>query len=263
MSPDLILRCGIFVLVLLVLVVLEWWRPIRPSRPGRAARVFDNVSLMLVGAALLALVSLSSAVAAAWIAQRYGWGLFHALEVRLAVAFVLSLLLLDLALYGQHRLMHQWPLLWRLHRVHHSATDLDVSAGVRFHPAEALVSMGFKALVVIALGAPPAAVLLFEILLNGFSLFTHANLRLPPAAERVMRRIFITPGVHWIHHSEVPAEQTTNFGFCLSLWDRCFGTWLDQATRATPAIRHGVQGLEGDVSGVGRLLVQPVRDVTP
>ena len=151
------------------------------------------------------------------------------------------------------------PAAWRLHRVHHADPELDATSALRFHPLEILLSMLLKMAAVVMLGAPPVAVLLFEILLNGSALFNHAAIRLPAWLERGLRTLFVTPGMHRIHHSEEPSETDRCFGFCLSLWDRIFGTNLPSAA-AGEAIRIGVTGWRASYwQRLDRLLLLPFR----
>ncbi|MCB1748962.1 MAG: sterol desaturase family protein [Gammaproteobacteria bacterium] len=212
---------------------LEAWRPRRPASGARLPRWAHNLGLALGGTLLVRVMLPVGAVGVALLAQAYGLGLFNTLAGAPALAFVASLLLLDLAIYFQHRLFHAVPWLWRLHRVHHADPAFDVSTALRFHPIEIGLSMAIKAAVVIALGAPPLAVLVFEVGLNACALFNHANLRLPTGLDRPLRRLLVTPDMHRVHHSVVPAETHSNFGFNLSWWDRLFGTY-----RAQPAAGH-------------------------
>jgi sterol desaturase/sphingolipid hydroxylase (fatty acid hydroxylase superfamily) len=140
---------------------------------------------------------------------------------------------LDLAIYFQHVLFHAVPVLWRLHRMHHADLEFDVTTGVRFHPVEILLSMIIKLGVVLALGAPAVAVLIFEVLLNATSMFNHGNVRLPQPIDRVLRTIVVTPEMHRVHHSIITSETNSYFGFNLPWWDRLFGTY-----RAQPAAGH-------------------------
>ena len=142
-------------------------------------------------------------------------------------------MVLDLVIYAQHVVFHHVPLLWRIHRVHHADRDIDASTALRFHPVEIILSMGIKIAVVMALGAPPAAVIAFEIILNGMAMFNHANLRLPGALDGLLRLAVVTPDMHRVHHSVHMRETNSNFGFNLSLWDRLFGTY-----RAAPEDGH-------------------------
>ncbi len=169
------------------------------------------------------------------------------------------MVVLDLAIYFQHRLFHAVPVLWRLHRVHHTDLELDVTTGVRFHPVEMLLSVGFKAGVVAALGPPVLAVILFEVLLNAGSLFSHANLRLPGDVDRWLRALLVTPDMHRVHHSADPVETDRNFGFTFSWWDRLFDTYTVQPRMGHDAMTIGVEGFAAQaVLGLPRLLIQPL-----
>jgi sterol desaturase/sphingolipid hydroxylase (fatty acid hydroxylase superfamily) len=173
------------------------------------------------------------AVGAAGFAQRLDVGLLNLWDPAPWLAFVIALVVLDLVIYAQHVVVHHVPLLWRIHRVHHADRDIDASTALRFHPVEIILSMGIKIAVVMALGAPPAAVIAFEIILNGMAMFNHANLRLPGALDGLLRLAVVTPDMHRVHHSVHMRETNSNFGFNLSLWDRLFGTY-----RAAPEDGH-------------------------
>jgi len=146
---------------------------------------------------------------------------------------IVAVIALDLAIYFQHVLFHAVPALWRLHRMHHADLEFDVTTGVRFHPVEIVLSMMIKLGVVLALGAPALAVLIFEVLLNATSMFNHGNVRLAERTDRFLRKIVVTPEMHRVHHSIEPAETNSNFGFNLPWWDRLFGTY-----RVQPAAGH-------------------------
>jgi sterol desaturase/sphingolipid hydroxylase (fatty acid hydroxylase superfamily) len=169
-----------------------------------------------------------------------GVGLFNQVDAPEWLVWALTLLALDLAIWAQHRATHAIPLLWRLHRVHHLDLEVDVSTAYRFHPLEIVISLVWKGAVAIALGAPPEAVLVFEALVNASALFNHANWRLPAALERALGLLIVTPAIHRVHHSIRPQETDSNFGFCLSIWDRLFATF-----RAEPSQQDGPLGLEG------------------
>jgi sterol desaturase/sphingolipid hydroxylase (fatty acid hydroxylase superfamily) len=156
------------------------------------------------------------------------------------LALAAAVVALDLAMYFQHVLFHAVPALWRLHRVHHADRDFDVTTGVRFHPAEMLISALIKLGAVAALGPPVLAVLVFEVLLNTTSMFNHGNVRLPLAADRLLRRLIVTPDMHRVHHSALPRETNSNFGFNLSWWDRLFGTYLAQPAAGHERMTIGV-----------------------
>jgi len=173
------------------------------------------------------------AVGMAILAEARGWGVFNNLSVPLWLAVVLSVVALDFAIYLQHVLFHAVPILWRLHMVHHADLDFDVTTGLRFHTVEILLSMGIKLGVVVLLGSPALAVLLFEVILNATSMFSHGNIRLPAWLDRLLRVFVVTPDMHRVHHSVISRETNSNFGFNLPWWDYLFGTY-----RAQPAAGH-------------------------
>jgi sterol desaturase/sphingolipid hydroxylase (fatty acid hydroxylase superfamily) len=186
-------------------------------------------------------------------AAEQGWGLFNALAVPLPLSFAVSFLALDLVIWVQHVAFHRVPLLARLHRMHHIDLDFDVTTGLRFHPVEILASLLVKFAAVIALGAPAAAVLAFELALNLGSLFNHGNVRMPGGLDRVLRLFVVTPDMHRVHHSIVPEEINSNFGFFLSWWDRLFGTYRAAPRAGHDAITIGVRDTR-DPSVCARLL---------
>jgi sterol desaturase/sphingolipid hydroxylase (fatty acid hydroxylase superfamily) len=225
-------RLGVFLAVFAVMALLEWWRPKRPLSRARARRWPTNIGIVVIDSlvvrAMAALAVPLVAVGAAVYAQSMGWGLLHALHWPAWIEFVITLAALDFALWLQHLASHKVPMLWRLHRMHHADVDIDVTTAIRFHPIEIALSMLWKIIWVVALGAPPLAVVAFEILLNGMAMFNHANLALPPGLDRVLRAIVVTPDMHRVHHSIERREHDSNYGFNLSLWDRLFSTYVDQ-----------------------------------
>ena len=221
-------RLTAFAGVLALMVVLEAFFPRRMAK-RQAHRRATNLALGFIGAGALRLAVPLLATGVALAAERHGFGLFHWIGVPYALAFLLSLLALDLLVYGQHVLFHKSGLLWRMHRVHHADTHVDATTGIRFHPLETLISMGIKMSAVALLGAPVVAVILFEVLLNAAAIFNHSNLRLGERTDKLLRRFIVTPDMHRVHHSVYPDEHHKNFGFGLSLWDRLFRTY-----RATP-----------------------------
>ncbi len=153
----------------------------------------------------------------------------------------LGIIALDLVIYAQHRAFHRIGLAWRFHKMHHSDRDLELSTGLRFHPVELIVSLIIKIVAVIFIGPPVLAVLLFEILLNGASLFTHTNVSIPPKIERIVRYFIVTPTMHRIHHSDIAVEHNSNFGFLFSIWDRVFSTYTACAKLGDKHINIGLQ----------------------
>jgi sterol desaturase/sphingolipid hydroxylase (fatty acid hydroxylase superfamily) len=219
------LRLACFLALLMTLSVAEAAWPRHSAAPLRRARWPVNFGLGLLNVLCLKVLLPWLAVDAALWAQANHVGLLPRLALPSWLAAVIAFAALDLVIYAQHRLMHRVPFLWRLHRMHHTDLALDVSSGVRFHPAEILFSMGIKMGAVVLLGAAPEVVLVFEIVLSSFSLLTHANIGLPAGLDRRLRRVFVTPDMHRIHHSIRRAEHDTNFGFHVSFWDRLFGSY--------------------------------------
>jgi sterol desaturase/sphingolipid hydroxylase (fatty acid hydroxylase superfamily) len=231
--PEAAVRIAAFAAVFAGMALWETFAPRRPLREPKRARWIANLGLAASSTLLLRLLFPAAAVGAAAVATERGWGALPWLGVPGWAAVLLSIAILDLAIYFQHVVFHAVPVLWRLHRVHHADVDFDVTTGVRFHPLEAAVSMVYKIGVVAALGAPALGVLLFEALLNASSMFNHGNVRLAAAADRVLRGVLVTPDMHRVHHSVRSEETDSNYGFCLSWWDRLLGTY-----RAQPAAGH-------------------------
>ena len=224
-------RFAIFATILVALLLIEAIWPARTRHYPRRARWPANILLTAVDTAMLRLFFPLLAVGTAVWAESSGFGLLNRITIPGWAAFAASLVVLDVVIYGQHVAMHRIGVLWRLHRVHHTDRDVDVTTAVRFHPGEIALSMGLKMAIVALLGAPPAAVVTFEAILNGVAMFNHANLRLPPRLERVLRWLIVTPDMHRIHHSTECAETDSNYGFNLSIWDRLFRTYRRAASR--------------------------------
>lgn len=230
---EVTLRLGVFLGLLGALALAERHWPRHRAAPEPARRWPANLGLGVIDTLALRLLLPWLAVDAARYAQTNGIGLLHRLTLTTTASWILTVVALDFLIYWQHRLLHANGLLWRLHRVHHSDTALDATSALRFHPLEMLLSMGIKIPAILALGAPPGAVLLFEILLNGFALFAHANLRLPLRIDHWLRYVVVTPEMHRIHHSVLREEHDSNYSFHLSIWDRLFGSYR-HATRGAP-----------------------------
>jgi len=256
-----LLRLGAFLGVFLAVALWEGLVPRRRPNLQRGARWPHNLGLLLVDIAVLRLVAPGAAIAAAVAGEARGWGLLNALGLSAWLAIPLAVVLLDLAIYFQHVTFHAVPALWRLHRVHHSDLDVDVTSGTRFHPIEILISTAVKCGAVVAIGAPAVAVLVFEVLLNATAMFNHANARLPERLDGRLRWLVVTPDMHRIHHSVVYNESASNFGFNLAWWDRLFGTYRAQPAAGQEGITLGVDAFRSPADlRLDRLLVQPFRD---
>ena len=225
--PD-IARLAAFVGILALLALGERLWPRRPLTVARGVRWRINLAIVALDSVLVRLVLPLAPFALAAVLQDRGWGLFNVMNIAGPVEIIASMLLLDLTIYAQHRLFHRLPLLWRIHRMHHTDLDLDVTSGTRFHPLEIVLSLAIKLTAILLLGPSPLAVVLFEIVLNATSMFSHANLRLPPAVDRWLRLVMVTPDMHRVHHSVIVRETNSNYGFNLPWWDRLFGSYRPQ-----------------------------------
>ena len=254
-----VVRLGCFLAAFVLIALWEALAPRRQPAVGRVARWPGNLGIVLLNTLLVRAGLPLTAVGAAALADTRSWGLLNNLgDVPAWVAIPLAVGLLDLAIYLQHVMFHAVPALWRLHRMHHADLDVDVTTGVRFHPLEIVLSMGLKLGVIAALGPPPAAVLLFEIALTTLSMWSHGNLRLPDAVDHVLRWVVVTPDMHRVHHSVVPTETNSNFGFNLSWWDCLGGTYRAQPQAGHQAMTLGIARFrEPAWLRLDRLLIQP------
>lgn len=254
------LRLIVFLGVLVAMALWELAAPRRRQEIPRVIRWTNNLGLVVIDTIVLRLTFPILAVGLAVIAQDRGWGLFNIMETPVSVAVVVSIVILDLAIYLQHVMFHAVPALWRLHRMHHADLEFDVTTGLRFHPAEILLSMGIKLAVVMALGPPAVAVLIFEVLLNATAMFNHSNVRLPRFVDRVLRLIVVTPDMHRVHHSIRPEETNSNFGFNLPWWDRLLGTYRAQPLAGHEGMSIGIEQFRTTRDlWLDRMLVQPVK----
>ena len=253
-------RGAVFVAILAAMVLWELAAPARRTDIPRLIRWTNNFGLVVLDTLVMRLVFPILAVGVAALATERGWGLFGWLDFYSLWAVVIGFLLLDLAIYAQHIVFHKVPVLWRLHRMHHTDPHFDMSTALRFHPIEIVLSMVIKMGVVMALGLSPVTVVLFEIALNGTALFNHSNARLPAWVEKPVRWLLVTPDMHRVHHSEIRAETDSNYGFCLPWWDRIFRTYRDQPKLGHDDMVIGV-GKYGEQreQWLDRLLIQPFR----
>jgi sterol desaturase/sphingolipid hydroxylase (fatty acid hydroxylase superfamily) len=249
---EAIVRLACFGAIFVVMLVWELRAPRRALSVSKSQRWSANLGLLVFNSIVLRLLFPAAAIGIAWSAGLAGWGFFNHVDLPYWFEVTLAVLLLDLAIYLQHLLMHRLPLLWRLHRVHHADLDIDLTTGSRFHTIEIIVSMLIKGCVIWLLGPALLAVLIFEILLNGMALFNHANVRLPAALDRWIRKLLVTPDMHRVHHSILLAETNSNYGFNLSVWDRIFGTYVDQPAKGHDAMTIGIPGFR-DARQVDRI----------
>ncbi|ALA58836.1 sterol desaturase family protein [Nitrospira moscoviensis] len=225
MNLDVAIRLSVFVGVLALMSAWELLFPRRALSRPKVGRWTANLSIVVLDALLIRALFAAGAVGASLLAAERGWGVLNQLSGPSWLEFLLAIVALDVVLYGQHVMFHAVPLFWRFHMMHHADLDCDVTTGLRFHPVEVVLSMGIKLGAVLVIGPAPAAVLAFEVLLNATSMFNHSNVWLPPALDRALRWFLVTPDMHRIHHSILPNETNSNFGFNLPWWDRLFGTY--------------------------------------
>jgi sterol desaturase/sphingolipid hydroxylase (fatty acid hydroxylase superfamily) len=239
MPSEAIIRLGFFLAVAAVLAVGEALWPRRQVPAGGRRRWFGNLGVSAASVGCTWLFPVLPVGAAVWASQR-GLGLCNILALPGWFSFVLAVVLFDLAIYWQHRAMHAWRPLWRIHRAHHADVFFDFTTAVRFHPFEIMLSLAYKLVLVAVLGPSPAAVLVFEIMLNCLPMFNHSNLRLPGAFDRVLRLAVVTPDMHRVHHSVDMREANMNFGFNFPWWDRIFRTYLASPAKGHEGMRIGL-----------------------
>jgi len=228
---ELLIRFGFFLGILIIMALWEYFTPRRPLTTSKVMRWVSNLGLVLIDSVSVRLVFPTALVGVALFSQEKGWGLLNYLELPYLLDVCLGVLILDFAIYLQHIMFHAVPLFWRLHMVHHSDMDYDVTTGIRFHPIEIILSMGIKMAVVILTGPSPLAVLIFEVLLNGTSMFNHGNVSYSKNLDAGLRLFVVTPEMHRVHHSNIRWETNCNFGFNFPWWDRLFGTYRPQPAK--------------------------------
>jgi sterol desaturase/sphingolipid hydroxylase (fatty acid hydroxylase superfamily) len=242
---EMALRVASYLGVFVLMALLEILAPRRALTMPKTTRWASNLGIVVLNALLVRLLVPSAAIAMAWSAAERGWGFLNQPAMPRWLTFALAVVLLDLLVYLQHVLLHAVPALWRLHMVHHADPDFDVTTGSRFHPAEILLSSMVKVAFVAAIGPPVGAVLTFEILLNTTAMFNHSNVRIPLGVDRLLRWLVVTPDMHRVHHSIVPVETNSNFGFNLPWWDHLLGTYRDQPAAGHEDMTIGLRQFRG------------------
>jgi sterol desaturase/sphingolipid hydroxylase (fatty acid hydroxylase superfamily) len=253
-----LVRFGIFLGVFTTMIVWEFFSPRRSLSRPRRERWVTNLGITFLDMALVRVTVGGAAYAAAVFATEQNVGVLHWLSTPSWAAVVVTLLVLDFAVYLQHVVMHAVPVLWRLHRVHHADLDCDATTGLRFHPIEILLSLGLKVAVVVLLGAVPWAVIAFEAILNASSVFNHSNVTIPEHFDRWLRWGLVTPDMHRIHHSTRVMETNSNFGFSVSWWDRLCGTYKSEPTLGQVQMEIGLSEYRIPLN-LGQLLLLPFR----
>lgn len=220
----------------------------------------NNFGISALNSTLVAFLLALFGIGVAELGQASNWGLFNRMQVSQLISIPVYFVLFDLTIYIQHRIFHIFKPLWRLHRVHHTDLDYDVSTGVRFHPISILISALVKVGLILILGPPAIAVLISEIVLNATSMFNHSNIRIPIRLDKALRVFLVTPDMHRVHHSIQHTEHNRNFGFNLPWWDRIFGTYKDQPEGNHETMGIGILGYDKKESiGIYSLLSQPFK----
>lgn len=258
------LRFGVFAAVFVAMALLELLAPKRRLSAANSQRWMTNLAIVVVDSLIVRLMAMLAvplaALAAAFWAESQGIGLFNWLDWPLWVEILVAVVVLDFAIWLQHLAAHKIPILWRLHQMHHADVDIDVTTAIRFHPIEIALSMIWKILWVIPLGAAPLAVLLFEVILNGCAMFNHANVALPGWLDRALRLVIVTPDMHRVHHSVEQREHDSNYGFNLSIWDRLFATYTAQPAAGHEGMTIGLKPYQSaGPTQVGWSLMLPFR----
>ncbi|MBZ0216305.1 MAG: sterol desaturase family protein [Fimbriimonadaceae bacterium] len=231
----------------------------RETISRRATRWPVNIGLGVTNGVLISLLPATIVWVPFW-ADTNNLGLFNVIEAPLWFVIGATMLIKSLGQYVFHRLIHLIPALWLIHRVHHSDTYVDGSTGLRFHPLELIANIVFIAVLVMTMGLNAMALAVFEIVEILIGIATHTSLKLPQAGEKYLRILFITPGLHRLHHSDSMSESETNFGTVFSFWDRLFGTFLADPVRDMSDYRLGTQGVTTDEASSFRwVLISPLQ----
>ena len=276
------IRLSVFLGIFVCMALLEARYPARKAVLDRKTRWVGNLSMVALGALISRVLLPATLVGVSVWAQQEDFGLFNVMlgyaqsgtsltgisndvessGVVFAAIVTLSVILLDMIIYWQHRLFHTVPLLWRFHKMHHADSHVDTTTGLRFHPVEIAISLGVKAAAVALLGIPAVAIVIFEVALNGFALFNHANIRLSQKWDDKVGRVLITQRLHRIHHSQAKAESNSNYGFSVSWWDRLFNSFTPRAQYSDETLPIGqkdVPAVKGNAS-IRALLMQPFKN---
>lgn len=246
------IRLTVFLTVLIAMAIYELVHPRLERDEMRGAlkskRWVTNLSMVILSSVCLRVIFPAAAVGAALWLEDKNFGLFNLLNIPWFIAGILSFFILDFIVWLEHVVSHKWPILWRIHRMHHADNGFDVTTALRFHPLEIVLSMAWKILVIALIGAPAMAVLVFEIVLNGMAMFNHSNIKIPLSIDRFIRPVFVTPDMHRVHHSSEHQETDSNYGFNFSFWDRLFATYTAQPKLGHEGMEIGLKEFRGPKS---------------
>ena len=234
-----------------VFALIAFWEILAPRLAisiSKLKRWYNNLSIILINIMVVRLLIPVIPVAIAVKASSEGLGLLYILNINFFMGVVIGVIILDFVIYLQHLMFHAVPLLWRFHMMHHADLGIDVTTGLRFHPIEIILSLFIKISAIIIIGAPPVAVIIFEILLNATAMFNHGNIYINHRIDKILRLVVVTPDMHRVHHSIIIRETNSNFGFNLPWWDRMFGTYRDQPSATHEGIVIGLAQYRSNIS---------------
>ena len=256
-----VIRLGVALGIFGIMVSWEAIKPRRTQQTHRLQRWPINLGLALFNMVLMRLTIGSLAYLSAVMAAERGYGLLNLWHLPGSLSIIATLLFLDFAIYGQHIVMHKWPLLWRLHKIHHTDLEFDATTAVRFHPLEIVLSMLYKAVCIVLIGGNPSAIIIFEIILNGAATFNHSNVMIPEKADKILRWLVVTPDMHRIHHSAEMIERDSNYGFSISWWDKLCKTYTANPKQSQTAMTIGLNTFRTqDELGFKQLLLIPFKN---
>ncbi|MGD0021802.1 MAG: sterol desaturase family protein [Smithellaceae bacterium] len=247
-SPETFVRLGFFAGIFSAVALGEKIVPRRMLLKSKTKRWIGNLGMQIINVVVLRLIFPLFPVGIAVICAQRGWGLLNYYQITPFLALIIAVAALDFVIYLQHRMFHVVPLFWPMHMVHHTDQDIDVTTALRFHPLEIILSMLIKFSAVAAIGAPPLSVLIFEIMLNGATMFNHGNVGIPLSFDRMIRMVLVTPDMHRVHHSVIARETNSNYGFSFPWWDRMLGTYRAQPQEGHDKMKIGLNGYHDDRS---------------
>ena len=261
MENEAYIRLGVFFGIFIIMAISEVIAPKRKLTAPKAARWFTNLSITFLNSLLLRWLFPVLAIGMAYVAKEHGLGILNKIEMPEYLSVLIAVLFLDFIIYAQHYAFHMLPHPWKLHMMHHTDMDLDVTSGARFHPIEIMLSMFIKVSIVMIIGAPPLAVLIFEVMLNATAMFNHSNVNIPVGVDRIVRLFVVTPDMHRVHHSVIIRETNSNYGFNFPWWDRIFGTYNDQPEKGHHGMTIGLPNFrDAEALVFPKLLKIPFQD---
>ena len=253
-------RLVVFGSGLVIFTLLGWWIPRRSGAARPRMEQLHNLIMGGINPMALRLILSGGLIEWSMEVAGQGRGLLNSPQIPLWLSVGLFVMALDGIIYWQHRLTHKIPILWRLHRVHHTDTELDATTALRFHVLEIILSFFIKVGAIFVLGGGPLAVFTFEALLNFSAMFNHSNWAVSSRWDRVLRPVIVTPDFHRIHHSTYQPETDSNYGFFLSIWDYLFHSYCPEPRGGQLDMKVGLNSFRSSKEqSFWELLVQPFR----